>query len=33
LYSNTITMYYSNIMRNRLLEPTLHFYILYPPLP
>jgi hypothetical protein len=28
--SNKTPMCYSNIMRSRLLEPTLHFYILYP---
>jgi hypothetical protein len=32
LYSNTIPMYYSNTM-SKLLEPTLYFYILNPPLP
>jgi hypothetical protein len=32
LYSYSTPMYYSNIM-NKLLEPTLYFYILNLPLP
>jgi hypothetical protein len=32
LYSNTTPIYYSNTMKSRLLEPTLHFYILNLPL-
>jgi hypothetical protein len=32
LYYYSTPMYYSNTM-NKLLEPTLHLYILNPPLP